>query len=204
MRKKEKAQHQVRDSDETICHRLPNFIAKAARAGLARVFIGPESINPDSLIEARRIGRVGRRSRRYLRRQLPGTCQNQGLPDMLSSMPDEPQHWARVKEVLNLVLDAPPAERPRVAREACGGSAVLEHDVESLLAYSDQTGKLDDCLHETVSGLILSAGAPSRIGPYHIARVLGSGGMGTVYLVARRSEFVSMVGFSVGHRNISI
>lgn len=34
---------------DTLCHRLPNFIEKAARAGVNRVFIGLENINPDSL-----------------------------------------------------------------------------------------------------------------------------------------------------------
>jgi radical SAM superfamily enzyme YgiQ (UPF0313 family) len=39
---------------DTLCHRLPNFIEKAARAGVRRVFIGLENINPDNLAEARK------------------------------------------------------------------------------------------------------------------------------------------------------
>ncbi len=35
---------------DTLCHRIPNFIEKAARAGVRRVFIGLENINPDNLI----------------------------------------------------------------------------------------------------------------------------------------------------------
>ena len=39
---------------DTLCHRNPNFIAKAARAGVNRVFIGLESINPESLMNAKK------------------------------------------------------------------------------------------------------------------------------------------------------
>jgi hypothetical protein len=39
---------------DTLCHRIPNFIQKAGRAGVARVFIGLESINPDSLLAAKK------------------------------------------------------------------------------------------------------------------------------------------------------
>jgi radical SAM superfamily enzyme YgiQ (UPF0313 family) len=39
---------------DTLCHRLPNFVEKAARAGVKRVFIGLENINPDSLIGAKK------------------------------------------------------------------------------------------------------------------------------------------------------
>jgi len=34
---------------DTLCHKIPNFVEKAARAGCKRVFIGLENINPESL-----------------------------------------------------------------------------------------------------------------------------------------------------------
>lgn len=43
---------------DTLCHRIPNFIDKAKRAGVMRTFIGLENINPDNLIA------VGKRQNR--------------------------------------------------------------------------------------------------------------------------------------------
>jgi radical SAM superfamily enzyme YgiQ (UPF0313 family) len=37
---------------DTLCHKLTNFIEKSKRAGVKRVFIGLENINPDSLLGA--------------------------------------------------------------------------------------------------------------------------------------------------------
>jgi radical SAM superfamily enzyme YgiQ (UPF0313 family) len=39
---------------DTLCHKIPNFIDKCARAGVKRVFIGLENINPDSLVGAKK------------------------------------------------------------------------------------------------------------------------------------------------------
>jgi Radical SAM superfamily len=39
---------------DTLCHRIPNFIEKAARAGCNQVFIGLENINPQSLQGAKK------------------------------------------------------------------------------------------------------------------------------------------------------
>ena len=39
---------------DTLCHKLPNFIEKCARAGVRRCFIGLENINPDSLLGAKK------------------------------------------------------------------------------------------------------------------------------------------------------
>jgi hypothetical protein len=54
MREGEKLNIKFMIQVDTMCHRLPHFIEKAGRAGVRRVFIGLESINPDSLLGARK------------------------------------------------------------------------------------------------------------------------------------------------------
>ena len=54
LRENEKANIKFIIQVDTMCHRLPHFIEKAGRAGVARVFIGLESINPESLKSARK------------------------------------------------------------------------------------------------------------------------------------------------------
>ncbi|MBV8425711.1 MAG: radical SAM protein [Hyphomicrobiales bacterium] len=39
---------------DTLCHRIPNFIEKAAKAGVRRVFLGLENINPENLLAAKK------------------------------------------------------------------------------------------------------------------------------------------------------
>ncbi len=39
---------------DTLCHKIPNFIEKAKRAGVTRVFIGLENVNPDNLTAAKK------------------------------------------------------------------------------------------------------------------------------------------------------
>jgi radical SAM superfamily enzyme YgiQ (UPF0313 family) len=39
---------------DTLCHKIPRFIEKCQRAGVRRVFIGLENINPDSLVGAKK------------------------------------------------------------------------------------------------------------------------------------------------------
>ncbi len=39
---------------DTLCHKIPNFIEKSQRAGVTRVFIGLENINPANLIAAKK------------------------------------------------------------------------------------------------------------------------------------------------------
>ncbi len=39
---------------DTLCHKIPGFVEKARRAGVTRVFIGLESVNPDNLAAAKK------------------------------------------------------------------------------------------------------------------------------------------------------
>ncbi|MGO7508304.1 radical SAM protein, partial [Rhizobium johnstonii] len=39
---------------DTRCHKIPNFIEKSRRAGVTRVFIGLEKVNPDNLTAAKK------------------------------------------------------------------------------------------------------------------------------------------------------
>ena len=39
---------------DTLCHKIPHFVEKAKRAGVTRVFIGLENVNPDNLAAAKK------------------------------------------------------------------------------------------------------------------------------------------------------
>ena len=54
MREREGLELQFIIQVDTLCHRIANFVEKAARAGCKRVFIGLENINPDNLLQAKK------------------------------------------------------------------------------------------------------------------------------------------------------
>ncbi|HMJ90549.1 MAG TPA: radical SAM protein [Candidatus Acidoferrum sp.] len=54
MRKVEKLNFSFIIQVDTLCHRIPKFIKKCKNAGVKRVFIGLENINPDSLAGAKK------------------------------------------------------------------------------------------------------------------------------------------------------
>jgi len=54
LRELEGIQFKITIQVDTMCHKIPRFIEKAGRAGVDRVFIGLESINPESLEGSRK------------------------------------------------------------------------------------------------------------------------------------------------------
>lgn len=85
--------------------------------------------------------------------------------------------------------------------EACDGDIGLRREVEALLrSAAVQSGALISPI-AAVSNDILTGGhyePGARIGPYEIIRLIGSGGMGAVYLVRRAdAEYHQMVALKV-------
>lgn len=50
LRERESIQFNLVLQVDTMCHKIPRFIEKSAKAGVKRVFIGLENINPESLV----------------------------------------------------------------------------------------------------------------------------------------------------------
>ena len=98
-----------------------------------------------------------------------------------------PERWRQVKRIVTAAVDRPAGERTTFVAEQCGTDAELRLEVESLLAA--QAAMAADFL-ETPSAAFTSLGrVPDpwigrSLGVYRIERLLGLGGMGTVYLAS--------------------
>src|ERR1019366_1025710 len=95
-----------------------------------------------------------------------------------------PERWQQVKDIFDRAVECTTASRTAYIRDRCGDDEELRREVESLLASDTQTGSLlDNPLMETLADESATSPATNdSFGPYVPIRVLGEGGMGTVYL----------------------
>ena len=88
---------------DTLCHRLPNFIEKAARAGCHWVYIGLENLNPEALMGAKK-----RQNKIWEYRAMLQAWKAQGVMTyvgyILGFPPDTPESIARDIEILKTEL----------------------------------------------------------------------------------------------------
>jgi len=88
-----------------------------------------------------------------------------------------PERWGRIEDLCHAAAAREGDARAAFLDEACGSDVALRQEVESLLAGESAAGSF---LETPVSRA--SALAPgTRLGPYEVVGLIGSGGMGEVY-----------------------
>ena len=98
------------------------------------------------------------------------------------------ERWRTIERVYHDALARDPGERSAFVRDACGGDESLRREVDSLLTYAERSTEF---MQTQAIDVVARAGFQAQggatplvgqiVGPYEIAALLGSGGMGDVY-----------------------
>ncbi len=97
--------------------------------------------------------------------------------------------WQRVEALFNEAIELPEGEREAFLRTACAGDEALYDEVRGLLDADDAPHSLFD--GRAIDAVEVPPPRPAtlpegtRVGPYRIVGVIGTGGMGAVYLAER-------------------
>jgi len=113
----------------------------------------------------------------------------------------------RAQAVLQAALEVPPDARDAYVDTACRGNGELRAEVESLLRALSESGSFLETPAlareaEAIEERLDTAATGARIAGYVVERVVGRGGMGTVYL-ARQGQTQRLVALKILHAGMS-
>jgi eukaryotic-like serine/threonine-protein kinase len=94
-----------------------------------------------------------------------------------------PELWAVVTELFGQALDLPLEERRAFVSEVSTSNAAAARELECLLEEHERPGEFLSPIQSSASPVTDLTG--TTVGAYRLVRVLGGGGMGTVYLAER-------------------
>lgn len=96
------------------------------------------------------------------------------------------ERWQRAQQIFDRIVDLPPEQRSAELASACDDDHQLLHMVAGLIAAAARAVPEPTAAIATPNRLADPELAPgTRVGAFRIDRVLGSGGMGRVYLGSR-------------------
>ncbi len=109
-------------------------------------------------------------------------------PNPDGSPPARDSQWRRVNELFHLALERSDSERAHFLDEACGSDTALRAELQTLIDAHSRAGDFIETPVQAPAAFPDVVPAPGKVSPplyirqYRIDGVIGSGGMGVVYL----------------------
>jgi len=100
----------------------------------------------------------------------------------------DPKRLKEIEEIYNAVIEGPADEREGLLEKLCGPDADLRREVESLLTFEDAPDNFLESPPEALAAEMFSKKengtnlAGKELSHYKVVKLLGTGGMGEVYL----------------------